>query len=145
MIRACVDANLLISYLLSPDADRAPNLVIRAGFNGQFTMVLSETTLQEAMRSVISKPWLAARITPERAGEFLERLRGAATIAPEESGQRPPLTRDPGDDYLLAHAILEHVDYLVSGDKDLLVLGEIAGVRIVSPAAFVAILDRSAE
>jgi len=29
----------------------------------------------------------------------------------------------------------------VSGDKDLLVLGEHAGVRIVSPAAFVAILD----
>ena len=40
--------------------------------------------------------------------------------------------------------MLEQVDYVVSGDKDLLVLEGVAGVRIVSPAAFVAILDPAA-
>ena len=45
---------------------------------------------------------------------------------------------------MMTEAILELLDYVVSGDKDLLDLKAIAGVRIVSPVAFVAILDDAA-
>jgi predicted nucleic acid-binding protein len=62
----------------------------------------------------------------------------AAALPP--SAPVPAVVRDPKDDYLIAHSVLEQVDYLVSGDKDLLVLGSVLGVRIVSPADFALLL-----
>ena len=57
----------------------------------------------------------------------------------------PSVTRDRKDDYLLAYAVVGRADYLVTGDRDLLVLGEVEGVRIVSPAGFVGALSPGAE
>jgi len=48
--------------------------------------------------------------------------------------------RDRDDDHVLACAIAGEVDYVVSGDRDLLDLREYRGIRILSPAAFVALL-----
>ena len=45
-------------------------------------------------------------------------------------------SRDPKDNKFLALSIAGQADYLVSGDKDLLVLGHIGGAVIVSPADF---------
>ena len=40
------------------------------------------------------------------------------------------------DDYLLAYALVGSADYLATGDDDLPDLGEVEGVRIVSPSDF---------
>jgi predicted nucleic acid-binding protein len=42
---------------------------------------------------------------------------------------------------LLAYAVVGEADYLVTGDDDLLVLGEVAGVKIVTPRQFLTVLD----
>ena len=47
----------------------------------------------------------------------------------------------PEDDLILATAVSAQADYLVTGDKQLLALGSFQGVRIVAPAAFLAILE----
>jgi putative PIN family toxin of toxin-antitoxin system len=44
--------------------------------------------------------------------------------------------RDPDDDMFLECAERAHADCLVSGDKDLLVLGSFKGTRILSPADY---------
>ena len=44
---------------------------------------------------------------------------------------------DPADDKFIAAAIAANASYVVSGDKALLKVGEYAGVRVVSPGAFV--------
>lgn len=44
--------------------------------------------------------------------------------------------RSRSDDYLLAYAIEDDVDFLVTGDPDLLVLGGIDGLRIMKPSEF---------
>ncbi|MEW5792029.1 MAG: putative toxin-antitoxin system toxin component, PIN family [Pseudomonadota bacterium] len=46
------------------------------------------------------------------------------------------ICRDPDDDHILAAAVAAHCDCIVTGDQDLLVLGQHAGVRILSPAEF---------
>lgn len=46
------------------------------------------------------------------------------------------ICRDPDDDSVLACAVAAAADYLVSGDKDLLVLDSCRGVRIIAPRAF---------
>ena len=45
-----------------------------------------------------------------------------AEIAPRIEAPIPAVTRDPEDDYLIAYALVGRADYLVSGDKDLLVM-----------------------
>jgi predicted nucleic acid-binding protein len=50
-----------------------------------------------------------------------------------------PLSRDSDDDYILALAQRERADYVISGDKDLLVL-QIPEISIVTPAEFETIL-----
>jgi predicted nucleic acid-binding protein len=46
----------------------------------------------------------------------------------------------PEDDLVLATAVSAEADYLVTGDRHLLSLGQYQGVRIVTPRDFAAIL-----
>jgi putative PIN family toxin of toxin-antitoxin system len=52
-----------------------------------------------------------------------------------------PVSRDPDDDKFLETAVTGQADYIVSGDKDLLDLGEYEGIKILKPAEFLAIFD----
>ena len=49
-----------------------------------------------------------------------------------------PVSRDPDDDAVLALAVASRADLIVSGDADLLILGDYAGISIVDAAAAVA-------
>jgi len=49
-------------------------------------------------------------------------------------------SRDPADDKFLAAAVEGKVEYVVTGDKDLLVLKAYKRVEIVTPGRFVRIL-----
>jgi putative PIN family toxin of toxin-antitoxin system len=44
--------------------------------------------------------------------------------------------RDPNDDMVIECAVLADAQVIVSGDKDLLVMGSYQGIRIVTPAEF---------
>jgi uncharacterized protein len=48
----------------------------------------------------------------------------------------PRKSRDPKDDMLLALCLAGHADYLVTGDKDLLVLRQFDTAKIVTPRQF---------
>ena len=141
MIKGCFDANVLISHLLNPTAGRPPNRIVETAIAQEFELILIESTLGEMIDAIRSKPYLTARIDLQNAHDLENALRLTATVLPETLDHLPSITRDPGDDYLIAHAILHEIDYLVSGDNDLLELGEFEGVRIVSPAEFVEILE----
>ena len=54
-----------------------------------------------------------------------------------------PELRDPKDLYLLALAKVNNADFLLTGDKDLLILKRHEHTRIISFAGFMAILDGS--
>ena len=47
-----------------------------------------------------------------------------------------PVCRDPDDDWILATALAGACGCLVTGDKDVLAIGEHGGCRILAPAAF---------
>jgi len=53
----------------------------------------------------------------------------------------PAVSRDPQDDKFLACVRSAGADYLVTEDKDLLVLEEYEGTRICQPAEFIALLE----
>jgi putative PIN family toxin of toxin-antitoxin system len=69
--------------------------------------------------------------------EAQELLESTAKIAGPRGRPEPPrLCRDRNDNFVLACAVECRADYLVSGDKDLLILGEHEGIRIISPRDF---------
>ena len=140
--RVLLDANLLISYLLSP---KNQSIVIESLFDRIFameiTLVLPTQVLTETFETIASKPYLAERISTS----MIETFQRAIVAVADVTSDRPEvvsLVRDPKDDYLIAHAIHSQVDYLVTGDRDLLVLGDVlAPLKIRTPQAFLDELD----
>jgi uncharacterized protein len=129
LVRAVVDVNVLISGVLSAKGSSAE--ILRASRDGQFELVVSELLLAELKRT-LAYPELRKRIPPEKAAAFASWVRDHGSLEDPESP--PPVgSRDPDDDYLLALAINRRA-YLVTGDKDLLVLSD--DLPILTPAQF---------
>jgi uncharacterized protein len=66
--------------------------------------------------------------TPERILQELRMLVELVIAPPLPS----PVCRDPDDDDVLARALAASVDAIVSGDKDLLVLGSFKAIPIIT-------------
>ena len=139
-MRVLLDPNLLISHLLVPLGGRNPTRIVEAATAGVFVLLLPQDAVDELRRRVASKPYLRDRITTEELEALIRALATSAIALPELSEGAPVVGRDPKDDYLIAHAVLGRADYLVSGDADLVSLGEVAGVRLVNPARFIQVL-----
>jgi putative PIN family toxin of toxin-antitoxin system len=131
-----------ISFLLGKSRPSPPVTTVFTGVQGAFTIICSELLIAEMRRTVTSKPYLTSKIPLADLDQLIGVLEQQATVIADSSIVPPVYIRDRNDDYLVALANAEHADYIVSGDPDLLVLGEIEGLRIVSPAEFVAILDQ---
>lgn len=142
-MRVCLDTNILISFLLAPSSDGPPSRVVRECIDGAFDLVVSDLVIEELTRKISTKSYLMQRISPNEAHRFERLVRGIASVKADVTEFIPAVTasRDPDDDYLIALSVVEGVDYLVSGDKDLLALGNVMNVRIVSPADFLLLLD----
>lgn len=73
--------------------------------------------------------------------EFVAALIAVAVLF-EDPEERPAVTADPDDDYLVALAAAADADLLVSGDHHLTDLKCVSEVRIVTPREFLEELVR---
>lgn len=136
-MRVLLDTNLLISYLLSANAQRsAVGAILRGALDGRFTLLFVDLVAEEVERKVIERPDLAARIPRSDIETLIRTLRAIAEPVTRLPPPYPAVIRDPDDDFLIAHAIVSDVDYVVSWDKDLRDLGEFDSIKLVSPPAF---------
>lgn len=69
---------------------------------------------------------------------LLEALAAASVLVPGRLKVRA--SRDPDDDEFLAAALEARARYVVSGDRDLLILKRFRRVRIVSPTTFLKLI-----
>jgi putative PIN family toxin of toxin-antitoxin system len=147
-MRIMLDTNLFLTYFLPPaDPRRTIFRLIDHLLAGSAQLVLPEELVDEIFQMIRTKPYFRQRITEQGARGVIANLRAEAVVPPRLA-DIPDIGRDPKDDYLLAHAILERVDYLVTGDRDLLALdGEVDPLRIITAAAFLQLLevDQSTE
>ena len=139
-MRVLFDANILISFLLSPERRRPIYQVVTAGLRGEFVILLPGQLLEELARKTPEKKYLADRITLQELKKFVRLVSELSEIIPTIKEEIPAVTRDPKDDYLLAYALVGEADYLVTGDKDLLVLKQVDKVKIVTAGEFINIL-----
>lgn len=139
--RAIFDANLFLNLLLSRDPDNsALGLLLRFAAEFAFDLLLAQDVEAELRDAATRRPYLASRISEEALETQFDRIAAFAVRIPLLEQEPPRISRDARDDYLLALAVLNAADYVVTRDKDLLDLGEVSGVRMIDPVAFLAML-----
>jgi putative PIN family toxin of toxin-antitoxin system len=141
-LRVLIDVNIFVSYLLFPDRPGSTiGAIVDAARAGVFGLVLPIRVLDELLVTLTTRPYLANRIGTDDAAAFVAALRTLSDPVPPPTVTAPIRCRDPKDDYLLAISYAARVDYLVSGDDDLLALRRaVDWTTIVWPPDFVRML-----
>ena len=138
MLRVVLDTNVIVSALLSPSGTRGR--ILERLLGGAFELVMSPHLLDELKRALgYSKVKRYLRLTADKRETLLAQLE---TIADPVQGDLALSVdvKDRQDLAVLAAAVEGRAEYVVTGDKDLLVLGQYEGIAIVSPRAFLDVL-----
>ena len=140
MIRAVLDTNVLASGILGLGHSSAPPAeILRRWEMGAFGLVSSDHILKELVRT-LGNSCFSSRIPAADVAGMVETIQRSGEVV-ELSDFVSGMATHPEDDLTLAAAVSAQVDYLVTGDGQLLDLERIEDVEIVSPRAFVDILD----
>jgi putative PIN family toxin of toxin-antitoxin system len=113
VLRAVLDVGVIVSGVLA--AGGPPGQILNRWRGGELDLVVSPSLLAELQR-VLAYDRIRSRISPEEAQELAAELRHHAIVVDDPREIEPGLTRDPGDDYLVALARSAGADVLVSGD-----------------------------
>ena len=134
-IRYVFDTNVIVSSLLFENSKPAKALryALKQG------KVLLSLELLEEISEVLGREKFNRFITSEEREEFLETFVARAILV--EIYEKVEVCRDPKDDKILELALNGQAEYIVSGDKDLLVLNPFRNVKIVTPEEFLKIVD----
>jgi putative PIN family toxin of toxin-antitoxin system len=137
-VRVVLDTVVFVRALINPKGRWGRLLFEHAD---KYVIVLSPEIVKEIL-DVINRPELHRRF-PEmadlpRMDLVLSRLEEAEVVEPRE---RLEVCRDPNDNKFFECAIAARADYIVSEDKDLLVVAEYKGIRTVSAAEFLTIVS----
>ncbi len=141
MIKAVLDANILVSALLTSKGH--PARILTQWKIGTFDLVVSPSILQEIAR-VLFYPKIRKRIcwSDSELSDFLVNLTRFGIMVTGEPVV-DLLKEDPADNKYLACAQKSEADFIVSGDHHLLELRNYKGTRIITPKAFLTILLES--
>jgi len=128
-MRVVLDTNVLVSGLAYPGS--VPGYIVTTWQQGGLDVVLSHHILDELVRVL---PRLKrVRMTPTEIRDMVDSLMFQAEIV-EPDGLRDEQLRDPEDQAVLLTLLAANAQYLITGDKDLLVLAD--RYSIVTPADF---------
>ena len=129
MARVVLDTNVLIAAARAPRS--ASRKIVMACLDGQATAAISRALRQEY--ELILRQALAGVPYCEQLQQFVA---GCLPVEPDSVPRVVP--DDAEDDKLVALAIAADADILVSSDKHLTLLGEVAGIPILTPGAALA-------
>ena len=128
-LRLVIDTNWWVSFVIKK-------------YEGPFLAVLTEPRfrifysdeLATEVRGTMQNPKMAKYFSPRFIGDFLaffpkelEKVRVRSVVE---------VCRDPKDNFLLALSKDAKADFLITGDKDLLVLGQFEMTKILTLTAF---------
>lgn len=120
--RLVIDTNIFISAIIVSGS--LPDQLIRLWQADSYTLIVSTQLITE-IEAVLQRDEIKSRynLSVETITQILTLLRlSSEMMSPFSEDDLPIHSRDGGDDKLLALAIGGKADYLVTGDKDLLVL-----------------------
>ena len=132
-MRVVLDTNILMSGLMYPAS--TPGRIIAAWSEAQFDVVSSHEQLAEIGR-VLGYPKIRRILQwdDQRIEHFIKQLYVRVEVADPATAEVEVL-RDPDDAPILGALVAAGADFIVTGDRDLLALGD--RYPIETPAEFV--------
>jgi len=134
-MRILYDTNVLVAML----SRRESILTFKKLLQGNVVHVSSTFILAE-LEAVLAEKMKITKQKAKAAARLLERQ--SVIVRPKKVEK---VCRDPFDDYVLAATVSGKIDYLVTLDKDLLVLEEYKNVTILTPKEFESIVKQSGQ
>ncbi len=130
MTRVTADSNIYISAFLRGGK---PLQLLELARAGEIELATTDDILDETGRVLSTK----FRVSAEDVQQFREETLGFATLVTTTETLNVVKT-DPTDNRILECAVAAGSDTVVSGDLDLLRMGSVLGIRIVTVSDFLA-------
>jgi len=137
-VKAVIDTNIWISFLIGKLLAGLDDYIL----DGMIEIIISDEQLQE-ITSVLRRPKFRQYFSTDDIEEFLSLLYKSVRIV--ELHHTIKDCRDEKDNFLLETAIRGKADYIVTGDKDLLVLNPYRGKKIIGYKEFEDIIKTTAR
>lgn len=140
MDRVVLDANVVVSGVLSPDGV-CGRILARAIRGRTLRTVVSFDILAEVRRSLLyRKVQRRHGLTVPEVDALVGSLAMVSDVVRADRIPRA-VKADPDDDLYVAAAVEGRAGFLVSGDRHVLAVGSWEGVRILSPRDFLDLLE----
>lgn len=138
-MRVVLDTNVIVSALIRSISILGD--IVRHWEKGTIDLVVSPMLLAEYRRT-LNYPHLRRLhgLSDAKLEESIAAFQEAEVVV-SPAYHEAVVSADPDDDIFIACAVAGRADYIVSGDRHLLDIGEHQGIRIVLPAVFLALLD----
>ena len=139
-MKVVLDANIYVSSLISTQGN--PKRIMEGWERNQFDVLVPASMIDEIGR-VLRYPRIVKRHRQDERSiqRFLELLSSQAVMV-DPTVVLDVIQEDQSDNRYLECAIEGKAQYIISGDKHLLELGEYKGIVILPPAAFITLLEK---
>jgi uncharacterized protein len=132
-IRIAFDTNIWISFSIGKKMDKVKEIFL----NDKIVIFICPEIIEEFVRVSASRK-IAKYLTRQRIIDTLDLMEAFTENKKVHSGK--PISRDPKDDFLLSFSKENKLDYLVTGDKDLLVIKKYHSTLILTFKEFLEML-----
>lgn len=140
--RVVIDTNVLISGLFG--IKDSPSSQILFAIRTQKIILVTSPLILEELGEVINRERVVklTKMSALQRSDFMEKLIERSDVT-QGKQLLQTVGRDIKDDKFLACGVEAKVDYIVTGDGDLLVLKEYEGINIVTPRSFLEVLSKN--
>lgn len=131
MVRVLVDTNVIVSAAIKGGT---PRKIWSAFRKSKIRLVFSSSMLGELIK-VFKRSKFTNLISEDEAKKILLFIKLFAEFI--EPTAKTTICRDPADNHILATASSAEADFIVTGDKDLLVLKSFRKIPVITPKEFI--------
>jgi len=135
MLRVVLDANVFVGSLLTKSGATAQ--VLDAWWARRFLLLISPVIIAE-IQKVLRYPHIQSKylVTEADISDLTELLEKDALVVPGNAPVTGAVSEDASDEIFLACALDGQADFIVSGDRHLLKLGEYRGIPVLTVREF---------
>ena len=137
MVKAVIDTNVIVSAAKSTDGN--PAQIFEMLLLEEITNYTTKDIIGE-IKEVLARPRIKLNLIGQ---EFILNNFEKSSVKIQTISKFNIVKEDPDDNKFLECAVDSKAEYIISGDDHLLKLKEFKGIKIVTPAEFVELMQKN--